>query len=135
MPRIRAELADQGIVASCKRIASVMTLASIRGVSRRRGYVVTTTRDKRQRPAPDLVKRQFVATDVNQLWVAAMLMTTPLSLKSFIATLECELIDRLTWKTHTEARSAIFTGELRLGTTRTDVTLVLLKYHRLTLKG
>ena len=72
MPRIRAELADQGIVASRKRIASVMRLASIRCVSRRRGYVMTTTRDKRQRPAPDLVKRQFVATDVNQLWVADM---------------------------------------------------------------
>ena len=44
----------------------------IRGVSRRRGYVVTISRDKCQRPAPDLVKRQFVATDVNQLWVADM---------------------------------------------------------------
>ena len=44
MPRIRAELADQGVVAS----------------------------DKRLRPAPDLVKRQIVATDVNQLWVADM---------------------------------------------------------------
>ena len=59
-------------VASRKRIASIMRLASIRGISRRRGYVVTTTRDKRQRPTPDLVKRQFVATDVNQLWVADM---------------------------------------------------------------
>jgi putative transposase len=72
MPRIRAELADQGVVASRKRIASIMRLAHIRGVSRRRGYMVTTTRDKRQRPAPDLVKRQFVATDINQLWVADM---------------------------------------------------------------
>ena len=72
MPRIRAELVDQGVVVSRKRIAIVMRRAHIRGVSRRRGYVVTTTRDKRQRPAPDLVKRQFVATDVNQLWVADM---------------------------------------------------------------
>ena len=72
MPRIRAELADQGIVASRKRLASVMRLARIRGVSRRRGVEVTTTRDKRQRPAPDLVKRQFVATDINQLWAADM---------------------------------------------------------------
>jgi len=72
MPRILAELADQGVVASRKRIATAMRRAHIRGVSRRRGYVVTTTRDKRQRPAPDLVKRQFVATDVNQLWVADM---------------------------------------------------------------
>ena len=40
MPPIRAELADQGMRASRKRIASVMRLASIRGVSRRRGYMV-----------------------------------------------------------------------------------------------
>ena len=70
MPRIRAELADQGVMASRKRIATVMRLSHIPGVSR--SYVVTTTRDKRQRPAPDLVKRQFVATDINQLWVADM---------------------------------------------------------------
>ncbi len=37
MPCIRVELADQGIVISRKRIASAMRLASIRGVSRRRG--------------------------------------------------------------------------------------------------
>ena len=194
MPRIRAELADQGVVASRKRIATVMRLSHIRGVSRRRSYVVTTTRDKRQRPAPDLVKRQFVATDVNQLWVAdmtyvptwagflylavvtdvysrkvvgwafgvnmtadlviaalnmALLTRKPESVihhsdqgsqytsvafgkrckemgvrpsmgtvgdaydnamaESFFATLECELIDRRVWKTHTEARLAIFT--------------------------
>ena len=194
MPRIRAELADQGVGASRKRIATVMRRAHIRGVSRRRGYVVTTTRDKRQRPAPDLVKRQFVATDVNQLWVAdmtyvptwagflylavvtdvysrkvvgwafginmtadlviaalnmALLTRKPESVihhsdqgsqytsvafgkrckemgvrpsmgtvgdaydnamaESFFATLECELIDRRVWKTHTEARLAIFT--------------------------
>ena len=47
-----------------------MRLSHIRGVSR--SYVVTTTKDKRQRPAPDLVKRQFVATDINRLWVADM---------------------------------------------------------------
>ena len=72
MPRIRAELADQGVAASRKRIAAVMRCAQIRSVSRRRGYVVTTTRGERQRPAPDLVKRQFGATDINQLWVADM---------------------------------------------------------------
>jgi putative transposase len=72
MPRIRAELADQGIVASRKRIAHLMRTAHITGVSRRRGYVVTTTSDKRQRNAPDLVKSQFIATDINQLWVADM---------------------------------------------------------------
>ena len=194
MPRIRAQLKDQGVVASRKRIAHLMRSAHIRGISRRRGYVVTTTRDKHQRNAPDLVKRQFVATDINQLWVADMtyvptwagflylavvtdvysrkvvgwafgahmtadLVITALNMalftrkpesvihhsdqgsqytsiefgkrckamnvrpsmgtvgdaydnamaESFFASLECELIDRRVWKTHTEARLAIFT--------------------------
>lgn len=194
MPRIRAELADAGVHASRKRIARLMCQAAIHGVSRRRGYAVTTTRDKRQRPAPDLVKRQFVASDINQLWVAdmtyvptwqgfvylavvtdvfsrkvvgwafganmtadlvinaldmALLTRKPQSVihhsdqgsqytsvafgnrckamgvrpsmgtvgdaydnamaESFFATLECELIDRRVWQTHTQARLAIFT--------------------------
>ena len=44
-----------------------------RGVSKRRSYVVTTQRDKKERPAPDLVDRQFVAEAPNQLWVAEWL--------------------------------------------------------------
>ena len=72
MPRIRAELADTGVVASRKRIAALMRANSITGVSRRRSYCVTTMRNPKDRPAPDLVKRQFVATDINQLWVADM---------------------------------------------------------------
>jgi putative transposase len=193
MPRIRAELADCGVHASRKRIARLMCQAEIQGVSRRRGYVVTTTSDKRLRPAPDLVKRQFVASDINQLWVAdmtyvptwqgflylavvtdvfsrkvvgwafgarmtadlvinalnmALLTRKPQSVihhsdqgsqytsiefgarcrqmgvrpsmgtvgdaydnamaESFFATLECELIDRRTWQSHTDARLEIF---------------------------
>ena len=72
MPRIRAELADQGVVVSRKRIAHLMRAAKLAGVSRRRAWCITTKRNKRARPAPDLVNRQFVATDVNQLWVADM---------------------------------------------------------------
>jgi putative transposase len=194
MPRIRAELADLGVTASRKRIAALMRTNGIAGVSRRRGYCVTTQRNPKERPAPDLVKRQFVATDINQLWVADMtyiptwqgflylavvtdvfsrkvvgwafgarqtadLVVSALNMalftrkpesvihhsdqgsqytsvifgkrcaemgvrpsmgsvgdaydnamaESFFATLECELIDRRTWKTHTEARLAIFT--------------------------
>jgi putative transposase len=194
MPRIRAELADAGVIASRKRIAALMRANGIAGVSRRRGYCVTTVRNPKDRPAPDLVKRQFVANDINQLWVADMtyiptwqgflylavvtdvysrkvvgwafgarqtadLVVTALNMalftrkpesvihhsdqgsqytsvifgkrcaqmgvrpsmgtvgdaydnamaESFFASLECELIDRRSWKTHTEARLAIFT--------------------------
>ena len=72
MPRVRAQLSHEGITASRKRVARLMRQNHWHGVSRRRSYCVTTQRDKRQRPAPDLVKRQFVATDINQLWVADM---------------------------------------------------------------
>ena len=72
MPRIRAELADLGIKASRKRIARLMRDNHLHGVSRRRGWCVTTERHPRQRPAPDLVDRRFVAADINQLWVADM---------------------------------------------------------------
>lgn len=72
VPRIQAELADQGIKAGHNRIAAVMRAHGLRGVSRRRAWCVTTKRDKDQRPAPDLVQREFTATGINQLWVADM---------------------------------------------------------------
>jgi putative transposase len=194
MPRVRAELIDQGVVVSRQRVARLMRAARIRGVSRRRGLVVTTQRDQDKQPAPDLVKREFKAEAANQLWVADMTyvptwagfiylavvldvwsrrivgwaigeqMTAELVLaalnmalqqrkpkgvihhsdqgsqytslafggrcaqmgvrpsmgtvgdaydnamaESFFATLECELIDRRSWPTKTEARMALFT--------------------------
>lgn len=192
--RVQAELRDMDIWINLKRIGRLMKLAGLQGVSRRRGYVVTTQRDHHARAAPDLVKRQFTATEINQLWVADMTyvptwvgflylavvidvhsrkvvgwafgerMTSDLVIaalnmalhtrrpesvihhsdqgsqytsvafgkrceqmgvkpsmgtvgdaydnamaESFFATLECELIDRRTWKTKQEARLAIFT--------------------------
>ena len=194
VPRIQAELADQGIKAGHNRIATVMRANGLCGVSRRRGWCVTTQRDKEHRPAPDLVQRDFTATGINQLWVADMtyiptwagfvylavvldvysrkvvgwsfgqqqtadLVIAALNMalitrkphgvihhsdqgsqytsvdfgkrckemgvrpsmgsvgdaydnamaESFFASLECELIDRRSWKSYAEARRAIFT--------------------------
>lgn len=71
-PNIHAELHDQGVRVGRKRVARLMRAAGLRGVSRRRRFVVTTRRDPKQRPAPDLVNREFVADGPNQLWVADM---------------------------------------------------------------
>jgi putative transposase len=194
MPRVRAELMDQGMTVSRKRVARLMRANAIRGISRRRGFVVTTRRDKSAAKAPDLVQRRFEAEGANQLWVADMTyvptwagfiylavvldawsrrvvgwaigetMTAELVLsalnmalqqrrpegvihhsdqgsqyasiafgercrkmgvrpsmgsvgdaydnamaESFFASLECELIDRQSWQTKTEARLALFT--------------------------
>jgi putative transposase len=194
MPRVRAELQEVGYKVSRKRVAHLMRKAHIRGVSRRRAYIVTTERDTRQRPAPDLVNRRFHASAPNQLWVAdityvptwqgfiylavvldvfsrkivgwsmdeqmpAGLVTAALDMalharrpesvihhsdqgsqytsvefgnrcremgvrpsmgtvgdaydnamaESFFATLECELLDRRSWRTKAEAKAALFT--------------------------
>ena len=59
MPRVRAELRDQGMTVSRQRVARLMRQAGLQGVSRRRAYIVTTRRDERHRPAPDLVQRRI----------------------------------------------------------------------------
>ncbi len=69
-PRIHAELRAAGERHSRKRIARLMHQAGLVGASHRRGGPVTTRRDPRGRPAPDLVNRNFTACGPNQLWVA-----------------------------------------------------------------
>ncbi|WP_146162134.1 IS3 family transposase, partial [Nitrosomonas ureae] len=71
-PRITVELADRGVRVNHKRVGRLMREAGIKGVSRRRGFVITTHRNKRDRPTPDLVQRHFKAASINQLWVADM---------------------------------------------------------------
>ena len=109
MPRIRAELQDAGVTASHKRITRLMRQERMRGVSRRRSFCVTTERDVRHRPAPDLVNRMFVATDITQLWVADMTY-----LPTWTGFLECELIAWRSWKTKTEARLSVATADRSL---------------------
>ena len=72
MPRICAELADVGVVASRKCISHLLRSMHIQGVSHRRAWCVMTERNKCQPPVLDLVKRVFVAADINELWVTGM---------------------------------------------------------------
>lgn len=68
-PRIHADLLDDGIQVGRKRVERLMKAAGLRGASKRK-HVTTTIRDKRQRPAADLVDRNFYADAPNVLWVA-----------------------------------------------------------------
>jgi putative transposase len=70
VPRVHAELRAAGENHGRKRIARLMRMAGLVGASRRRNAVTTTRRDKDARPVPDLVDRNFVASQPNQLWVA-----------------------------------------------------------------
>jgi putative transposase len=66
MPRVRAEFIEQGLSISRQRVARLVRQAGIHGLSKRRGFTVTTRRDKHQSPASDLVHRCFRATGPNQ---------------------------------------------------------------------
>ncbi len=68
-PRIHAELRDEGVRVASKRVARLMQGAHLQGVSRRKA-ATTTIRSPRDRPAPDLVERDFNADAPNELWVA-----------------------------------------------------------------
>lgn len=68
-PRIHAELAEQGWHVGRKRVARLMRIADLRGVSRRKAPR-TTQRQAGATPAPDLVQRNFTASRPNELWVA-----------------------------------------------------------------
>jgi len=68
-PKLHADLKDLDIRVGRKRVARLMSLHGIVGVSRRKGCR-TTRRDRDARPAPDLVERNFTARAADQLWVA-----------------------------------------------------------------
>lgn len=68
-PRIYEELLDQGVHIGYNRVARLMRLAGLQGVSRRR-FVRTTRQDAKALSASDLVNRDFSAQAPNQLWVA-----------------------------------------------------------------
>jgi len=68
-PHIHAELQDEGLRVSRKRVARLMKAVGLQGISRRK-RVRTTFRQLGARPAPDLVERDFSVEGPNQLWVA-----------------------------------------------------------------
>jgi len=67
--RIHADLQEQEIRCSKKRVARLMQRAGIAGCHRRK-HVVTTQREPATPAAPDLVSRAFSAPAPNRLWVA-----------------------------------------------------------------
>lgn len=68
-PRILGDLQDAGESVGRKRVARLMRMAGVFGVSRRR-VVITTKRSESESAAPDLVERNFTADRPNKLWVA-----------------------------------------------------------------
>jgi putative transposase len=68
-PRVHAELRSLGIGCGRRRVARLMKAAGLRGCTRGRKRR-TTRRDSRAAPAPDLLRRNFVACQPNKVWLA-----------------------------------------------------------------
>ena len=68
-PRIRADLQDQGIFCSRKRIGRLMRQAGL-VVKMKKRFKVTTRVDSQAKVAPNLLKQDFTAEHPNQRWVA-----------------------------------------------------------------
>jgi putative transposase len=68
-PRIWAELRQAGVACSRKRVARLLRLAGLQGCHRRKGPP-TRRRVRETAPTPDLVRRDFTAKALDQLWVA-----------------------------------------------------------------
>jgi putative transposase len=68
-PRVYAELRALGVRCGRRRVSRLMRVAGLRGCMRgkKRG---TTRRDPRAAAAPDLLGRDFVATQPNRIWLA-----------------------------------------------------------------
>jgi putative transposase len=68
-PRVHAELRSLGIGCGRRRVARLMRVAGLQGCMRakKRG---STRRDPRAAPAPDLLRRDFVAAQPNRVWLA-----------------------------------------------------------------
>ncbi len=67
--RIHADLEAEGVFVGRKRVARLMRLAGLEGVSPRK-WTTTTSRSDEHAAAPDLVNRDFSANAPNKLWVA-----------------------------------------------------------------
>jgi len=70
-PRLHAELRARGVRVGKKRVARLMRELSLQGVSRRgRRRRVVPASGPAAPPAPDLVRRHFVAQQPDELWLA-----------------------------------------------------------------
>ncbi len=70
-PRIHAELRDQGICISRKRVARLMREEGL-SACRRRHRTITTTSEPGARVAPNVLDQEFTASRPNEKWTGDM---------------------------------------------------------------
>ncbi len=143
VPRIGAELSFEGVCVGRKRVARLMRQARIQGVHRRR-RVTTTRRPDRVIHHSDRGRAQYTSTAFRARCRAAGIAMSMgrrgdaydnAVAESFFATLETEPLDRHTFPTRDQARSAVFDHTSKASTTPTDSTPPSDTTHPPTTKG
>lgn len=117
MPRIHAELQATGNQVGRKRVARLMRVAGLHGVSRRRGFK-TTVKGRERHGIPDLVDRNFVATSLNELWVADITYVPTWSGFVFLAVVVDAFSRKVAgWSMATHLRTSLVLGALDMAVT------------------
>jgi putative transposase len=112
VPRIHADLAEDGHHVSRKRVARLMARDHLAGVHRRR-FIRTTIRDEDAEPFPDLVNRDFTATDPDRLWVADITELPTRSGSCYLASIVDAFSRRVVgWSMATHMRAELVTSAL-----------------------
>jgi putative transposase len=117
--RVTAELTDgREHRLGRHRVARLMRCAGIQGVTRRK-FCRTTRRDERDRPAPDLLERDFTATGPDQRWVADITYITTWSGFLFLAVVIDVFSRRVVgWSMSAHQRTELVTSALRMAVQR-----------------
>jgi putative transposase len=112
VPRIRADLAEEGHHVSRKRVARLMRRDRLAGVHRRK-FVRTTIRDEYAEPFPDLVNRDFTAPGPDVLWVADITRLPTRSGPCYLASIVDAWSRRVVgWSMATRMRTELVTAAL-----------------------
>lgn len=124
-PRLQADLRDEGIRVSDRRVARLMRERSVQGATRRKGFT-TTIRGRDARLAPDLVDRKFAAAGPDQLWVADITYVPTLSGFLFVAIVLDAFSRRVVgWAMENHLRTELVLDALNMALHRRNPTNVI----------
>jgi putative transposase len=125
VPRVYRELRENAVEVGRDRVARLMRLAGLQGISRRR-FVTTTRRDEASRPSPDLVERRFQAERPNQLWVADITYIPTAAGFLYLAVV-LDVFSRkvIGWAMETHLRTELVLAALEMATARRRPTDVI----------
>jgi putative transposase len=127
-PRIHAELQDQGITVSRKRVARLMRQHKIIALHKRR-HKMTTRRDPAHVPAANLLAQDFTAEQMNEKWLADITyIDTAEGWLYLAAVLDTYSRMIVGWALHTRLHTAVVASALQMALGRRHISEPLIHH-------